>query len=382
MTETKVRIIRIVAIYYCSMEPGHANLDVLNLMEELRRSNQIHLYSLSKQEDKHNLQYYQIKPLFGHWIFYAYDIFKLIKEIERIEPDIIISDSTFFISIPAFILSKILKIKLVIYCRELVLEITRYMKTPLRSLRRYVIMKSDLVVAIDEGLRDYFEKEIDREVALVPISISFEDFKPKKEKSNLRLPTKHKLILYQGNLSKYRRIDILLESFSKIKPEICDSKIVLAGRATIGDLEYLNNLIEKFSLKGDIIHLPWLSYSEIPSLIYLCDVCVDPYPRIGIEEFQVGLKIIEYMAIGKPVLAINVKGNRFIIKDNHNGLLAEANADDFSKKLKILLDDENLSNKLGQNALKTIQDYHDSKNVGNQFEILINSLMEFSNGDQ
>lgn len=364
---------KIVGIFYCSMEPGYANLDLLSLFGELSKKHQIYLFSLSKQEDKNNLKYYKIKPFLSHWTFYMLRILMLIRKIKRIKPDVIISDSTFFISIPVYILSRIFGIPLVIYCRELILEITRYKKTPLRFLRKFVIKKSELVVAMDEGLKEYFQKEIDREVHLIPISINLENFKLRDIREELNLPAGDKLILYQGNLSKYRRLDILLEAFSKIKPAIGNSKLILAGRVTVGDSEYLNSLIERSNLKECVILLPWLPYSDVPSLIYSCDVCVDPYPRTGIEEFQVGLKIIEYMAAGKPILAINIKGNRFVIKDGYNGLLAEPNVEDFSKKLLMLVNDEKLSNKLGENALKTIKKNYDSKIVGDKFEKLINT---------
>jgi glycosyltransferase involved in cell wall biosynthesis len=77
------------------------------------------------------------------------------------------------------------------------------------------------------------------------------------------------------------------------------------------------------------------------------------------------------MATGKPVLAIDIKGNRAIIKNGYNGVLAKPTVQDLSKKLLLLLNDLDLSNKLGQNALKTIKEKHDSKLIANKFEELI-----------
>lgn len=377
---------RIVGAFYCLAERGYANLDIFNLIGELRKKHEIHLFLLSKSQDEKNLKYHDVEPFLNclrrNRAFFIFHVLFLMNEVKRIKPDILISDSVFNISIPFYIMSRILKIPLVIYCRELELEIVKYTHTPfkyihipLRFLRRFAIRKSELVVAIDEGLKEYFEKEISREVYLIPTSINFEEFKLKNIRSELRLPVDNKLILYMGSLLKYRRLDLLLKAFNRIRAE--NLKLILAGPRT-GNIEYLNELIEKLNLKGSIILLPWLPYSLVPSLICSCDVCVDPWPRGGAEEFQVSLKIVEYMAAGKPVLAINTKGNRFIVKNGQNGLLAEPNVQDFSKKLLLLLEDSDLSNKLGQNALKTIKDNRDSKITADKFDKLIRTKVKNS----
>jgi len=374
---------RIVGAFYCLAERGYANLDIFSLIGELRKKHEIHLFLLSKSQGEKNLKYYYVEPFWNRLrrnrLFSIFHILFLMKEVKRIKPDILIADSVFNISIPFYIISRILKIPLVIYCRELELEITKYMDTPLRFLRRFAIRKSELAVAIDEGLKEYFEKEISREVYLIPTSINFEEFKLKDIRSELKLPIDNNLILYMGSLLKYRRLDLLLEAFNRIRAE--NFKLILAGPRT-GNIEYLNDLIEKLNLKGSVILLPWLPYSLVPSLIYSCDVCVDPWPRGGVEYFQVSLKIVEYMAAGKPVLVINTKGNRFVVKNGQNGLLAEPNVQDFSKKLLLLLENSDLSNKLGQNALKTIKDNCDSKLTADKFEKLIRTKVKIVNRNE
>jgi len=374
---------RIVGAFYCLAERGYVNLDIFNLMGELRKRHEIHLFLLSKLQDEKNLKYYDLESFWNRLrrnrLFFIFHILFLMREVKRIKPDISIADSVFNISIPFYIISRILKIPLVIYCRELELETTKYMDTPLRFLRRFAIRKSELVVAIDEGLKEYFEKETIREVHLIPTSINFEEFKLKDIRSELNLPVDNKLILYMGSLLKYRRLDLLLEAFNRIRAE--NFKLILAGPRT-GNIEYLNDLIEKLNLKGSIILLPWLPYSLVPSLIYSCDVCVDPWPRGGVEYFQVSLKIVEYMAAGKPVLVINTKGNRFVVKNGQNGSLAEPNVQDFSKKLLLLLENSDLSNKLGQNALKTIKDNRDSKLTADKFEKLIRTKVKIVNRNE
>jgi len=374
---------KIVWIVYCSSEPGYANLDFLNLIEELRKRHEIHLFSLSKQQDKNNFKYYSIKPILPHWIFVIFKVMMSMRKIKKLKPDVIISDSVFSISIPTYIISRILKIPLVIYCRELKLEILRIPKTNFNSpfreilkiLRKFVLSNSELIVAMDEGLKEYFEKETRKKVYLVPASINFEEFNLTDIREELGLPLNTELILYIGHYAPNRGLDLLIESFSELllrnKSLKGKVKLILGGRIGAKDRKYLNSLIKNYDVEKFIIILPYLPYSKVPSLIYSCDICVDPFPRPGVEEFQVGLKVIEYMAAGKPVLAIDVKGNRFVIKNRYNGLLAKPNIRDFTEKLQILIEYKSLRKRLGKNARKTILVKHNSKIVSENFEKLI-----------
>lgn len=363
------------SFFYCDLEPGNANLDVLSLVEELRRRHNIQLFALSGQRDEGNVRYYRIQP----FPMCIVSILGLARTVKKLRADVIVSDSAFFISIPAYILSRFLKVPLVIYCREIFLEAKirwKPLQMPLRFIRNLVIRNSESVVAIDEGLRQYFQSETNREVHLVPASIDVEGLKLEDVRNKLNLPPNNVLILYLGNLSKYRRLDLLVESFAKVKTD--DLKLVLGGRVTKGNAEYLKDLICKNGLEKSVVLLPYLPYSDVLSLIYSCDICVDPYPRRGVEEFQMGLKTIEYMAIGKPVLAIDVTGNRLIISDGQNGLLAHPDVNEFSKKLLQLIGDPQLRIRLGQSARQTMIERHNAAKVGLYFESLLTDVAEHS----
>jgi len=69
-----------------------------------------------------------------------------------------------------------------------------------------------------------------------------------------------------------------------------------------------------------------------------------------------GTSILDAHSVGLPVLASRVGGIPEIIEDGENGLLADAgNAQGFADKLSHLIDDSDLREKLGRNALESVK---------------------------
>ncbi len=91
---------------------------------------------------------------------------------------------------------------------------------------------------------------------------------------------------------------------------------------------------------------------DIPKIIAATDVLV--LPSLG-ESF--GRVIIEAMAMGRPVVATDAGGVPEIIRSNHTGILVEiANADAIAEAVVRLLNDEELSKKIGQAGLRRVQE--------------------------
>ena len=70
-------------------------------------------------------------------------------------------------------------------------------------------------------------------------------------------------------------------------------------------------------------HAQWSQETEA-ELIRSCDVGIMPLPDSPFERGKCGLKLIQYMAAGLPVIGSPVGVNTKIVEDGQNGLLAES----------------------------------------------------------
>jgi len=68
-----------------------------------------------------------------------------------------------------------------------------------------------------------------------------------------------------------------------------------------------------------------------------------------------GLVILEAMSVGLPVVATNVGGIPEVVKDGYNGLLFEPrNWKDLAEKITFLLNDDEMRERMGKNAKKSV----------------------------
>lgn len=90
--------------------------------------------------------------------------------------------------------------------------------------------------------------------------------------------------------------------------------------------------------------------SGIESYINLMDICV-------LSTYTEGLSnsILEYMALGKPVIATSGGGTNEIVKDNETGFLVnQSDPEELAGKMEILLNDDDLRTKMGLAGKKKV----------------------------
>jgi glycosyltransferase involved in cell wall biosynthesis len=95
--------------------------------------------------------------------------------------------------------------------------------------------------------------------------------------------------------------------------------------------------------------LPWTEASEA-RLLAECDIGIMPLPDTEFTRGKCGLKLIQCMAAGLPVVASPVGANRDIIGEGHDGFLADA-PDEWFQALERLIVSETLRRELGRNGV-------------------------------
>ncbi len=106
-----------------------------------------------------------------------------------------------------------------------------------------------------------------------------------------------------------------------------------------------------FNLRS-LTFVPWNAVSEIEDLMKI-DIGIMPLPDDEWTKGKCGFKALQYMALGKPVVAAAVGVNMDIIENRMNGFLC-ASAEMWEKALIVLLNDKKLAAQMGERGRKTV----------------------------
>jgi len=235
---------------------------------------------------------------------------------------------------------------------------------------------SDAIICPSNVTRDYIASlGLDRKlVTVIPNGVSPSDFPitplPVREG---RVP----ILLYIGTLADWQGLDIVIKALPKIL-ETQPVKLQIIGRGRSRQRKMLAKQIIKLGLEEHVMIQPAVPHHEIPALISQADICVAP---LGLNDRNVTqgacpIKVLEYMAAGRPLLASNMPIVRELVREDVDGLLFSPNdPDDLARQVDMLLKDVELSQRLAESAGAHVREkftWHESqKKLGKVYEKLV-----------
>ena len=132
-----------------------------------------------------------------------------------------------------------------------------------------------------------------------------------------------------------------------------DISLVLMGDGD--DAPRLQALTHELQLDAYVQFNGWTAGKDIVRYLTVADVGLSPDPQNRMNEYCTMIKTMEYMAMGKPVVAFDLTETRFSAQDA--ALYAVPNrVEDFADKIETLLDDEELRLRLGAIGRKRVEE--------------------------
>jgi len=205
----------------------------------------------------------------------------------------------------------------------------------------------------------YFYKVPEDKITVIQNGVDTSIFHPAK--SGLKIRRKFGLsnyivIGFCGALERWVRIDVLLKAFKKIKMEYKDTKLLIVGSGS--KLDEWKLLCKKLGVESDVILAGSVPYKKVPEYIATFDIAVSIFSKSLFTDVVSPLKLIEYMSMGKAVVADNLSGTREFIKNMENGVLFEPeDKKSLENAIRVILEDKALKQKLEKNARKTAVNY-------------------------
>ena len=219
------------------------------------------------------------------------------------------------------------------------------------ALANWTIRRADGAVSISHFLQQRLEKEtgLISEVAYPKIDISqFHgglDGLPVRNKYNLGSSL---LVVYVGRISPHKGVHLLTGAFNLVRQEIPSAKLLIVGKHTFPG--YSKKLKEMAD--ASVIFAGYAADEEIPYYYAACDVYATATMWEGFN-----LPLAEAQACGKPVVAFNIGPHPEVVKDGETGFLVPPrDTSALAKAIVKLLKDDNLRQKIGNNACKVVKE--------------------------
>lgn len=210
---------------------------------------------------------------------------------------------------------------------------------------------SDAVICPSNVTREYlaslgFSRE---RITVIPNGVSPSDFvaSPLPPRQD-RVP----VLLYIGTLADWQGLDVVLRAMPRIL-EQCAVRLRIVGRGRSRQRKLLSKQIRKLGLEDSVVIQPAVPHHEVPDLIAQADICVAP---LGLNDRNVTqgacpIKVLEYMASSRPLIASNMPIVRELVREDVDGLLFSPNdPEDLARQALSLLNDEELSRRLAESA--------------------------------
>ena len=186
---------------------------------------------------------------------------------------------------------------------------------------RRVLKYSTKIITITKNLK---EKYNNQNILVSPdaVDLDFFDIRLSKEeaKKELGLPLNKKIVLYTGHLYPWKGAHVLIDASRYLSKDI----IVVFVGGTIEDIADFKNKTDKLQ---NIIIIGHKLYKDIPKYLKAADVLV--LPNSGEEDisrkYTSPMKLFEYMASGRPIIASDLKSIREVLNESNSYLIESDN---------------------------------------------------------
>lgn len=154
--------------------------------------------------------------------------------------------------------------------------------------------------------------------------VSTELFNPEKwvEKSQLLkkklgLADKY-VVFYHGIFTANRGLAECIKAILNLKSLHPDVTLFLLGTGAM--TRTLHKIVDDNDLKNNVIIHSSVPHHEVPAFIGMSDICIIPLPDHPFWRNQSPLKLLEYLAMGKVVIATDIPAHRMVIGESPCGI--------------------------------------------------------------
>jgi glycosyltransferase involved in cell wall biosynthesis len=164
------------------------------------------------------------------------------------------------------------------------------------------------------------------------------------------------IVGYVGHLYPWKGAHLLIEALSLLEGV---RAVVVGGHPAERDLERLKGQARALGLGSRVTFTGYVDRSRVPELLADMDILALPHTSTTVSErYASPLKLFEYMAAGRPIVASDLVSIREVLCHDVNGVLVQAgSAPALADGIRRVIDDPQLAERIAGKARAAAAEY-------------------------
>lgn len=248
-----------------------------------------------------------------------------------------------------------------------------------------VLSFADRIIAAtlaEQAQLQFLYKADRRKITIIPPGVDLSHFYPiptDEARQFIGLEAGEQIVLFVGRIEPLKGVDTLIEAMACQRSRSLGhvTLVIIGGEPDAGPQEMsaemarLQQLCDELCMDHMVLFLGKRAQDTLPYYYSAADVLVMPSHY---ESF--GMVALEAMACGTPVIASQVGGLAYLIKDGETGYhVPDQDSDALCEKLNLLLGDPRLRQAMGERAAQYARNYV-WENIAAQIVEVYKSLSE------
>lgn len=234
----------------------------------------------------------------------------------RLRPDIVYVRDIKFTVLPA-LLSKVFKTPCILEVNGLTDEAAKIRRMAgwtfavLDFFHRWNLRNTDHIVTVTSGMKHEMACRYavsPNKISIITNGVDLKRFRPingAEARKRVGLSEAYNYIGFVGGLFPWHGLDHLVEASRHVLKEEPHARFVIVGSGLME--EQLKKMVAKRQLDQTFIFTGMVPFDAVPAYINSFDVCIVFFKRVRKDPGD-PIKLYEYLACGRPVVASNVTG--------------------------------------------------------------------------
>jgi glycosyltransferase involved in cell wall biosynthesis len=245
-----------------------------------------------------------------------------------------------------------------------------------KETQQMVFKRANHLIVVSSWLKDYLVSHgvNENKITILPNGVDTHQFFPRMNPElKKKLGWENMFVVgYVGTMKDWHGLPSVIEALSLARKKKQNIRLLLVGEGP--ELSVLKRRIEELDLKEYVYLTGLVPHPQVPDWISIMDVALVPFD-VSVSEYFSPVKMFEYMAMERPVLAARIAQTAEIIEPGLTGwLYVPGDSLDLSNKVLWMEENKDKIYEAGKAAGRKVQKYTWKQNAICAIEIAMTSL--------